>query len=903
MSDTTIRSGLPVRSATAKPRLDEVVLTVAGLDGAERESYLREVAATDAALAAEARRRIAAGEARPDSFLETPAAARLDGAAAVHAPEEPAPGAALPAGERYELGECLGQGGMGRVVKAFDRQLGRTVALKFLTHENPAILSHFLREARAQARVQHPHVLEIYDSGELDGQPYIAMRYVAGGTLAEVGATLSLEHKVRLLIQVAEGLHAAHREGLLHRDVKPSNVLIHPTSDGQLEALVSDFGLATELGDAEAMAADAVAGTPHYIAPERLGGLPATGSPVTELPVVIDRRSDVYSLGITLYRLLTGELPFSGQNTVEILRHILHEELPPPRQRLPSLPVELEAIILRCSARDPNLRYASARAVAADLQRYLDGEVVEAYTAGLAYRLTRFALRNKLVVGMAGAAAVALLVASVAVAVFALRAQAARGRAELRQGQAEELIRFMVVDLRQKLDSLGRLDILDEVGKAAQEYFAAVPEAELSAAELQRRSQMLYQIGEVRIKEGDLAGAVTPMKQSLALAQRLAALEPDDGERLFDLGQSQYWVGFVHWERGDLAAAKEPFEAYLEISKRLVEKDPANLDWRRELASAHSNLGSLRQAEGKLEGALEQFLATLAIDEVLVAADRLDPDARSELAATHNTVGVVLQDLGRLREAGEHLRADLEIRRALVAEDPKNPRARDLLGASHGQLGIQLFMQGELQIAGEHFERMREIFTELVEHDPANTAWRYKLAWSHLERGRVALADGQLEAAAGSWQLERQLIDELLTLDPTPPKWRRTRAIGLYHLALVQKMRGDAAARSTVLTAVEILEELAAALPSDRSVPRWLGHSYLLLGSLEDSRAAARSAFERAAEVIAPFARDGRDGRLLAPWAAALSCLGRLDEARPVVERLHALGYSEPGLTSLCQAP
>ncbi len=687
----------PSRVAGARLRIDEIVLTAAGLDGAEREIYLRDVAAIDAGLAAQARRRIAAAGDLSDSFLETPAAARLD--ATADESEEPVAAAALPAAERYDLGRCLGEGGMGRVLEAFDRQLGRSVALKFLTHEDPAILRLFLGEARAQARVQHDHVLEIYDSGELDGQPYIAMRYVAGGTLAEVGATLPLERKVRLLVQVAEGLHAAHREGLLHRDVKPSNVLVDQTPDGELKALVTDFGLATELGDAESMAADAVAGSPHYIAPERLDASPAAGSPASGSTATgnrVDRRSDVYSLGVTMYRLFTGEVPFTGQDTLDVLRHALHEDLPPPRLHLPTLPVELEAIVLRSIARDPDQRYGSARAVAADLQRYLDGEVVEAYAAGLAYRWTRFVLRNKLLAGVVAAAAAALAVSSVAVAMFALRADAARQRAELRQGQAEELIRFMVVDLRDKLDSLGRLDVLDDVGGAATDYFAAVPDTELSEAELLRRSRTLYQIGDVRIRQGDLAGAAAPMAESLALARRLVELEPDDGERLFELGQSHFWVGFVSWEQGALAAAREPFEAYLEVSRRLVEKDPANLDWRRELSYAHSNLGSLLEAEGDLEGALEQFLATLAIDQELVAAEPDSGDARFELAATHNTAGVVLQALGRLSEAGEHLRADLEIRQALASGEPGEPRTRELLGASHGHLGIHLFMLGEL---------------------------------------------------------------------------------------------------------------------------------------------------------------------------------------------------------------
>ncbi|NJL27713.1 MAG: tetratricopeptide repeat protein [Thermoanaerobaculia bacterium] len=271
------------------------------------------------------------------------------------------------------------------------------------------------------------------------------------------------------------------------------------------------------------------------------------------------------------------------------------------------------------------------------------------------------------------------------------------------------------------------------------------------------------------------------------------ALAPDDGERLFALGQSEFWFGYVNWEQGDLAAAREPFEAYLEISRRLAEKDPANLAWRRELSYAHSNLGSLRQAEGDLEAALVQFQATLEIDKELVAADPGDRDARSELAASHNTVGVALQDLGRLAEAGEHLQADLEIRQALLAEDPEDPRARDFLGGSHGRLGIQLSMLGDWPGAGEHFRAQREIFEELVAHDPANTTWLFKLIWGQLEFTRVALARGDLAAADASSRLACSAISKLLALDPTHVKCRWTRAVCLHHRAVLERLHGDAA--------------------------------------------------------------------------------------------------------------
>jgi tetratricopeptide (TPR) repeat protein len=269
------------------------------------------------------------------------------------------------------------------------------------------------------------------------------------------------------------------------------------------------------------------------------------------------------------------------------------------------------------------------------------------------------------------------------------------------------------------------------------------------------------------------------------------------------------------------------------------------------------------------------------------------------LAATHIDVGNLLQTLGRFDEAGEHLRADLEIRRALVAASPEDSEARDFLGSSHGQLGIHLFLLGQWPAASEHFEAQREIFTELVAHDPANATWRYKRTWSDLEIGRVAWARGEPERAQEAWETARRSIEDLLELDATPHKWRRTRAVVLYHLALLGKLRADTGARDTVLAALKILEELTQARPTDRAVGRWLSQSYLLLGSLEEAPASVR-AFERAEEVVAPFARGTRDATVLAPWAAALSCLDRHDEVRSVAATLETLRYSEPGLVGLC---
>lgn len=887
-------------------RLADVVLTAAGLEGDERQTYLSDLATAEPELAAEVRRRLAAAEQLNDSFLGIPAADRLEPPLESPAASPPLPpsAAALPAENRYELGQDLGRGGMGRVVEAFDRQLGRKVALKFLTHEDPEVLRLFLREARHQARVKHDHVLAIYDSGELDGRPFLAMQLATEGTLAEVGDTLPLEGKVRLLSQAAEGLHAAHRQGLLHRDVKPSNILVERSEDGDLRALVTDFGLATEMADESALDDGVVAGSPNYIAPERL--LLNADSADAEAPggattTAVDRRSDIYSLGVTMYRLLTGGLPFSGENTVQILRRAVHDELPPPRQLYPNLPAELEAIIQRSTARRPQERYVSARAVAQDLQRYLDGEVVEAYAAGLAYRLTRFVLRNPVLVTMAAVLVVALALSSVAVTIFGLRADAARQRAELRHGQAEDLIHFMVVELRDKLETFGRLDLLTDLGNAAMEYFAAVPATELSETELSRRSRMLYQIGEVRFHQGDLQEARAPFEESLALARRLVDLAPDDGERLFELGQAYFWVGYVSWEQGDFATARQPFERYLDISRRLVALDPTSLDWRQELSYAHSNLGSLNQAEGDFEAALEQFLATLAIDQQLVA-EHPKNKSRSELAATHNTVGVVLRELGRLEESGQHVRADLAIRRELAAEAPEDPRTRNFLGISHGHLGTHLSLLGDWQAAAENFQIQNAIFSQLAAHDPANRTWQYKLILGHLNLVRSSLAAGESAAAGDFARRACQGIEELLADDATMHKWRRTQGICLYHRALLSKLEDDPTARGKVLEAIRILTELADEQPQNRPVHRWLSLSYLLLGSLEESSDAATAAFARAEATIAPFTRTSKECRALDLQTRALRCLGRVDEARAGIEELERQGYSAIRLVDDCPA-
>ena len=307
----------------------------------------------------------------------------------------------VPGWERYQFMRLLGQGGMGQVFLAHDPRLRRDVALKFVRGDDPDAARRFVFEARAQARVVHERVCQVYEVGEVQGKPFIAMQYIDGLSLNQLAKELTAEQKAMVLRDAAEGVHAAHRVGLVHRDLKPSNIMVERTQDGSLKPYVMDFGLARDWKEGMT-ASGSVLGTPHYMAPEQARG------EVTRL----DRRADVYSLGATLYHLLTGTYPVQGSNHLEVLSNIPTVEPRPPRALDKDIPADLEAIVLKCLEKERSARYDSARALAEDLDRFLNGEPVRARPAGLWYRLRKKARRHRAAVAMGS---VALAVVTLAV--------------------------------------------------------------------------------------------------------------------------------------------------------------------------------------------------------------------------------------------------------------------------------------------------------------------------------------------------------------------------------------------------------------------------------------------------------------------------------------------------------
>ncbi len=270
----------------------------------------------------------------------------------------------------FELIEEIGRGGMGVVYRARQQSLGREVALKLILLDHLASetdRARFYAEARAAAKLEHPHIVPVYDLGDVQGRPYISMKLIEGSTLSSQLQNGHMDGKsaAKLLIPLCQAVQYAHENSVLHRDVKPSNIMIN--HEGQ--AFLTDFGLAKDPRETPTLTrTGAVVGTPAYMPPEQASGQKPT----------LDPTSDVYSLGAVLYHMITGQPPFVGRTGLETVLMVMEQDPPSPRSLTRGLDRDLEMIILRCLQKPPDLRYASASALEQDLNAYLNNEEIAA---------------------------------------------------------------------------------------------------------------------------------------------------------------------------------------------------------------------------------------------------------------------------------------------------------------------------------------------------------------------------------------------------------------------------------------------------------------------------------------------------------------------------------------------
>lgn len=327
--------------------------------------------------------------------------------------------------KRYKIIKLLGEGGMGKVYKAHDTKLNRYVALKFLKENDPLKQKRLLNEAQAQAKLKSEAVCKIYEVGEMDGKPFISMQYIEGENLRDLSKEMSLEMKLNLIKKVAEALQEAHKLGILHRDINPSNIMIEKDEKGQPKPYILDFGLAKEVAEPGITQEGLIMGTLFYMSPEQARGLSSN----------MDRRSDIYSVGATLYEILTSRPPFTGGFS-EVLDKICNQEPDPLTRINPSIPKDVESIVNKCLEKDVNLRYDSAKALAEDIERFLNGETVLARRTTFFYYLYKKIKKNKV---LFLTIAIALMTIMVFSGMWISEKINSRKRAQLMQKFGEEI--------------------------------------------------------------------------------------------------------------------------------------------------------------------------------------------------------------------------------------------------------------------------------------------------------------------------------------------------------------------------------------------------------------------------------------------------------------------------------
>jgi tetratricopeptide (TPR) repeat protein len=793
---------------------------------------------------------------------------------------------------RYKLLQMIGEGGFGVVYMAEqERPIRRRVALKIikLGMDTKQVIARFEAERQALAMMEHPNIAKVLDAGAMDtGRPYFVMELVKGIRITEYcdKNKLDTRQRLKLFIEVCRAVQHAHQKGIIHRDIKPTNVLVTLRDDDTPVPKIIDFGIAkaTQARLTEKTLFTEFKqfiGTPEYMSPEqaRMGELD------------IDTRSDIYALGVLLYELLTGTTPFDGERLRssaydEMLKTIRETEPPKPSTRLNTLGDaltdiarrrhvesselckllrgDLDWIVMKALEKDRTRRYETTSELAMDIERHLSDEPVSAGPPSAGYRLRKFVRRHRTAVMVVVVVLAALVIGLCLALVGFIQAgrqrdlvEAQRQRAGMNFQMAREAVDEMTdVVEKQLTDIPGTKKVRRELLQKAQVFYAGFVEENREDPEALEEIALAYKhIGNIHKELGNFIQAREAFEEAIELLERLRAEFPDEPEYRVQLAEC--WGGHSHtfwisWAPGrqDIVGRRKA----LVLSEELVADFPGVPEYLQQLARAHTNLGCSLYDIDELEEAEVHHRESVGILEELYADFPEVPKDLSTVAYCRHWLGAALLERNQLPEAELHLREAREIQERLLAEEPNSAERRGRLAHIKGYVGGLLERQGKAEEAEGEYREAIAIRKKLIEEFPGHVEHRRRLG--HLlrvlygalrDRGQVQEAEDTLREAVFHWE-------KLAGDHPDVSHFRSFLAGSLVWF-------GDMLSRSGRLEeaeeaygqALEILEDLVADFPEMPEYHNDLSGVYIDLGDVLEETGRleeAQEAYERADSLI-----------------------------------------------------
>ncbi len=720
----------------------------------------------------------------------------------------------------YALISPLGQGGMGVVYKARQKSANRLVALKIIRPDRMSsmtevtqrrMVDRFRAEAHAAARLQHDNLVTVYDVGEIDGCHYFSMQYVEGGCLSDQISECSLDSRqaATFLEPVCRAVHAAHEEGILHRDIKPANILIE---DGTLRPRIADFGLAKlQNEDQELTRSGEAMGTPSYMPPEQFGDAASATA-----------RSDIYSIGATLYHLLSGRPPFKAATSMATMRQVLNVEPVALRELNPEVDQDVETICMKCLEKEPDRRFQTAKEVADELQRFINGEPILSRPISRPERLLRWCRRNPVVSSLSGLAATSMIVAVVSFAVAYFETDEARRKVEASLDETAKA---------QKLSEASFQDAL----AAVNDFFTHVSE-----------DRLLNEPGteELRHELLDLARDYY---------KRFLNRRSDDPTVRDEVALSHFRVGLIVEELDSPQAAVESYEKARDLQLALISDLPDNESkeakaTKRALSRTLNALARVATISGDLDGAEELFTETRQLRLELVESTP-DADERFEfdrlLASVDMNLGLLARRRSNFDEAATLYKTAQELRKKTLPVRPKDPQLRRDLAKGWYNLANLAVDQNDAEGVSDNVKLAIAQLQELLNETPDDLRDRYLLAICYrlkadLDAALISVDGSKLPDSIEAYNKARLAMLGLSGRSPAVHRYRVELGQLLMNIGQLEaQQQRYAEARVALGNAAEVFAELTREDPDSGEFQELLTQTRAVLEQLTAIEAAA----------------------------------------------------------------